>query len=111
MQTSCLSGVTDKASGDDEDEEGEAEEMTDDTVEQPTTALPTLTTVQLYAVRRQKLAERKTQIANAASSLLEDPEENVSKTFPQHFVIIDKIVVRINDACYYELKRIPHEIR
>lgn len=41
--------------------------------------LPTLTNIELYANRQEKLRARKARIAALASSLIENPEENVSK--------------------------------
>ncbi|XP_014661540.1 PREDICTED: nucleolar complex protein 3 homolog [Priapulus caudatus] len=41
--------------------------------------LPVLSTVQLYADRQRKLAAKKLSIGNLASSIIEDPEENVGK--------------------------------
>lgn len=40
--------------------------------------LPTLTNIELYANRQEKLRARKARIAALASSLIENPEENVS---------------------------------
>lgn len=48
--------------------------------------LPTLTNIELYANRQEKLRARKARIAALASSLIENPEENVSKlTFEDSF--------------------------
>lgn len=48
--------------------------------------LPTLTNIELYANRQDKLRARKARIAALASSLIENPEENVSKlTFKDSF--------------------------
>lgn len=48
--------------------------------------LPTLTNIELYANRQEKLRARKARIAALASSLIENPEENVSKlTFENSF--------------------------
>lgn len=48
--------------------------------------LPTLTNIELYANRQDKLRARKARIAALASSLIENPEENVSKlTFEDSF--------------------------
>lgn len=40
--------------------------------------LPTLTNVELYVNRQEKLRARKSRIAALASSLIANPEENVS---------------------------------
>ena len=39
--------------------------------------LPVLSSVELYALRQQKLAERKGQIAVLAQDIMESPEQNV----------------------------------
>ena len=43
--------------------------------------LPTLTNVELYVNRQEKLRARKSRIAALASSLIANPEENVSTSF------------------------------
>ena len=60
------SGEEDKDEAEDEDDQEEEEE------------LPELTTAELFMHRQTNLAEMKNRIALMASSIIEDPEHNVS---------------------------------
>ncbi|XP_034329054.2 nucleolar complex protein 3 homolog isoform X1 [Magallana gigas] len=64
----------------------EEPEIKEETIEKSETAtpekqeeLPTLTNIELYANRQEKLRARKARIAALASSLIENPEENIKK--------------------------------
>ncbi|XP_064630556.1 nucleolar complex protein 3 homolog [Lineus longissimus] len=55
------------------------EDMETEEVEEQVEPLPELSTVELYALRQNKLKERKDRIARLGSAIMENPEENVTK--------------------------------
>ncbi|XP_074640489.1 nucleolar complex protein 3 homolog [Tubulanus polymorphus] len=66
----------------DPEPEGEDDEGTNENSiveEEKSEPLPVLSTMQLYAIRQRKLAEKKQQMAILASGITENPEENVRK--------------------------------
>ena len=61
-----------------EDEEGSPDcNEAPETIAEPQKPLPPMTTAQLYALRQEKVANCKQRIAMLASSITQEPEENV----------------------------------
>ena len=59
------------------DPDNEAESHYQDLDQSEAEPLPELSSVELYALRQQKLAERKSSIALIAQDVTENPEQNV----------------------------------
>lgn len=49
-----------------------------DVEKKPAVLPPLLTSAEIFAIRRKKLAERKEKIAELASAVVQNPEESVS---------------------------------
>ena len=60
-----------------DDPDNEAESHDQDLDQSDAEPLPELSSVELYALRQQKLAERKSSIALIAQDVTENPEQNV----------------------------------
>lgn len=56
-----------------------------DVEKKPAVLPPLLTSAEIFAIRRKKLAERKEKIAELASAVVQNPEESVSM---HHFLSI-----------------------
>ena len=65
----------------DNDDQNEAESHDQEADQSEPEPLPVLSSVELYALRQKKLAERKSKIASLAQEITENPEQNVSFNF------------------------------
>ena len=61
----------------DNDDQNEAESHDQEADQSEPEPLPVLSSIELYALRQKKLAERKSKIANLAQEITENPEQNV----------------------------------
>ena len=65
----------------DNDDQNEAESHDLEADQSEPEPLPVFSSVELYALRQKKLAERKSKIASLAQEITENPEQNVSLNF------------------------------